>query len=113
MTNRERLLDKLRPVAFAIAYRMLGSVSEVKDVVREALLGVHQALDVGEQIGSPHGPAHQLAATPPARSGANCAPTQRRGPRGRLASSPFLAKRMIVSTQRAVICQQPGHKARP
>src|SRR5215472_8344802 len=29
MTNRERLLDELRPAAFAIAYRMLGSVSEV------------------------------------------------------------------------------------
>jgi RNA polymerase sigma-70 factor (ECF subfamily) len=28
MTERERLLDELRPVAFAIAYRMLGSVSE-------------------------------------------------------------------------------------
>jgi hypothetical protein len=28
MTDRERLLDELRPVAFAIAYRMLGSVSE-------------------------------------------------------------------------------------
>ncbi len=27
MTARERLLDELRPVAFAIAYRMLGSVS--------------------------------------------------------------------------------------
>jgi hypothetical protein len=27
MSDRERLLDELRPVAFAIAYRMLGSVS--------------------------------------------------------------------------------------
>ena len=43
---------------------MLDSVSEVEDVMREALLGVHQALDVGEQIGSPHSPAHQLAAAP-------------------------------------------------
>ncbi len=38
MTDRERLLDELRPVAFAIAYRMLGSVSEAEDVVQEALL---------------------------------------------------------------------------
>jgi RNA polymerase sigma-70 factor (TIGR02957 family) len=54
MTDRERLLDELRPVAFAIAYRMLGSVSEAEDVVQEALLRVHQALDRGEQIVSPH-----------------------------------------------------------
>ena len=55
MTDRERLLDELRPVAFAIAYRMLGSVSEAEDVVQEALLRVHQALDAGEQIPSPRG----------------------------------------------------------
>jgi RNA polymerase sigma-70 factor (TIGR02957 family) len=54
MTDRERLLDELRPVAFAIAYRMLGSVSEAEDVVQEALLRVHQALDSGERIASPH-----------------------------------------------------------
>jgi RNA polymerase sigma-70 factor (TIGR02957 family) len=53
MTGREQLLDELRPVAFAIAYRMLGSVSEAEDVVQEALLRVHRALDAGEQIASP------------------------------------------------------------
>ena len=53
MTERERLLDELRPVAFAIAYRMLGSVSEAEDVVQEALLRVHRALDRGERIASP------------------------------------------------------------
>jgi RNA polymerase sigma-70 factor (TIGR02957 family) len=53
MTDRERLLDGLRPVAFGIAYRMLGSVSEAEDVVQEALLRVDQALDAGEQIASP------------------------------------------------------------
>jgi RNA polymerase sigma-70 factor (TIGR02957 family) len=53
MTDRERLLEELRPVAFAIAYRMLGSVSEAEDVVQEALLQVHQALDAGERIASP------------------------------------------------------------
>jgi RNA polymerase sigma factor (sigma-70 family) len=53
MTDRERLFDELRPVAFAIAYRMLGSVSEAEDVVQEALLRVHQALQAGEQIASP------------------------------------------------------------
>ncbi len=53
MTDRERLLDDLRPVAFAMAYRMLGSVSEAEDVVQEALLRVHQAIDNGEQLASP------------------------------------------------------------
>jgi RNA polymerase sigma-70 factor (TIGR02957 family) len=53
MTDRERLLDELRPFAFAIAYRMLGSVSEAEDVVQEALLRVHQTLQAGEQITSP------------------------------------------------------------
>jgi RNA polymerase sigma-70 factor (TIGR02957 family) len=53
MTERERLLEELRPVAFAIAYRMLGSVSEAEDVVQEALLRLHQALDAGEHIASP------------------------------------------------------------
>src|SRR5215467_9314570 len=53
MTDRERLLGELRPVAFAIAYRMLGSVSEAEDIVQEALLRVHQALEAGEQIASP------------------------------------------------------------
>ena len=53
MTPHERLLDELRPASFAIAYRMLGSVSEAEDVVQEALLRVHRALDAGEQIASP------------------------------------------------------------
>ena len=53
MTDRERLLAELRPVAFAIAYRMLGSVSEAEDVVQESLLRVHQSLDAGERIASP------------------------------------------------------------
>jgi RNA polymerase sigma-70 factor (TIGR02957 family) len=53
MTDRERLLDELRPVASAIAYRMLGSVSEAEDVVQEALLRVNQVLDDGERIASP------------------------------------------------------------
>jgi len=53
MRGREQLLDELRPIAFAIAYRMLGSVSEAEDVVQEALLRVHQALEDGQEIESP------------------------------------------------------------
>jgi RNA polymerase sigma-70 factor (ECF subfamily) len=53
MTERERLLDELRPVSFAIAYRMLGSVAEAEDIVQEALLRVHQTLEGGESIASP------------------------------------------------------------
>jgi RNA polymerase sigma-70 factor (ECF subfamily) len=53
MTEREQMLDELRPVSFAIAYRMLGSVSEAEDVVQEALLRVHQAIDAGEELDSP------------------------------------------------------------
>ena len=53
VTNREQLLDELRPVGFTIAYRMLGSVSEAEDVVQKALLRVHQALDQGDWIASP------------------------------------------------------------
>jgi RNA polymerase sigma-70 factor (TIGR02957 family) len=53
VSPREELLAELRPAAFAIAYQMLGSVSEAEDVVQEALLRVHQALEAGEQIASP------------------------------------------------------------
>ncbi|MGH7920362.1 MAG: RNA polymerase sigma-70 factor [Candidatus Dormibacteraceae bacterium] len=53
MSERERLLVELRPVAFAIAYRMLGSVSESEDIVQEALLRLHRALEDGQRIQSP------------------------------------------------------------
>ena len=44
---RGQLLEELRPAAFAIAYRMLGSVAEAEDVVQEALLRLHRALRGG------------------------------------------------------------------
>jgi RNA polymerase sigma-70 factor (ECF subfamily) len=47
------ILEELRPRAFAVAYRMLGSVSEAEDIVQEALLRLHLALDQGERIESP------------------------------------------------------------
>ena len=53
MTDRERLLDEVRPAAFAIAYRMLGSVSDAEDIVQEALLRLHRALENGQEIQSP------------------------------------------------------------
>jgi len=45
--------EELRPKAFAIAYRMLGSVSEAEDVVQEAFLRLHGAVRSGERIESP------------------------------------------------------------
>jgi RNA polymerase sigma-70 factor (TIGR02957 family) len=53
LTTREELLDELRPGAFAIAYRMLGSVAEAEDIVQEALLRLDRTLDDGERIESP------------------------------------------------------------
>ena len=47
------LYGELRPRAFAIAYQMLGSVSEAEDVVQEAFLRMHQTLQRDEQITSP------------------------------------------------------------
>jgi RNA polymerase sigma-70 factor (ECF subfamily) len=51
MTDEQ--LEELRPSAFAIAYRMLGSVSEAEDVVQEGLLRLHRAREGGERIESP------------------------------------------------------------
>ncbi|MGN9910596.1 RNA polymerase sigma-70 factor [Phytohabitans sp. LJ34] len=47
------LYSELRPRAFAIAYQMLGSVSEAEDVVQEAFLRMHQTLRRDERIASP------------------------------------------------------------
>lgn len=47
------LFDELRPRALAIAYRMLGSVSEAEDIVQESLLRLHGVLEAGEEIDVP------------------------------------------------------------
>jgi RNA polymerase sigma-70 factor (ECF subfamily) len=46
-------LEALRPRAFGIAYRMLGSVSEAEDIVQEGLLRLHGALQGDEPVASP------------------------------------------------------------
>ena len=46
------ITEELRPRAFAVAYRMLGSVSEAEDIVQEALLRLHNTLEQGERIES-------------------------------------------------------------
>ena len=51
--SNDVLLEELRPRAFAIAYRMLGSVAEAEDVVQEALIRVNTTLEDGERIDSP------------------------------------------------------------
>jgi RNA polymerase sigma-70 factor (ECF subfamily) len=44
--------EDLRPLMFALAYRMVGSVSDAEDLVQEAYLRIQQALAVGTEIES-------------------------------------------------------------
>jgi RNA polymerase sigma-70 factor (ECF subfamily) len=42
--------DRLRPLMFSIAYRMLGSVAEAEDVVQEAFLRLHRSAQDGHDV---------------------------------------------------------------
>lgn len=53
MTSDEVELEALRRRAFAIAYRMLGSVAEAEDIVQDTLLRFHRVREAGEQIDAP------------------------------------------------------------
>jgi RNA polymerase sigma-70 factor, ECF subfamily len=48
-------LAEYRPLAVAVAYRMLGSVADAEDVAQETLLRVHRELSAGTELTSPRG----------------------------------------------------------
>ncbi|GAA1856800.1 sigma-70 family RNA polymerase sigma factor [Myceligenerans crystallogenes] len=52
---RDELLGRLRPLSFAVAYRMLGSVTEAEDVVQEALWKVSRQTQEPEGLRNPEG----------------------------------------------------------
>jgi RNA polymerase sigma-70 factor (ECF subfamily) len=45
--------EELRPLAFSIAYRMMGSVAEAEDLVQEALIRMYRVEEEGQAIESP------------------------------------------------------------
>ena len=51
--SAESEVKSYRPLAFAIAYRMLGSVAEAEDIVQEAFMRLHQARQAGVAVESP------------------------------------------------------------
>jgi RNA polymerase sigma-70 factor (ECF subfamily) len=51
--EEQALYEELRPKAFAVAYRMLGSVGEAEDVVQEGLIRLHREIEGGAEIESP------------------------------------------------------------
>ena len=53
MTNLAVAHHELRPLMFLIAYRTLGSVAEAEDIVQEAFLRIHKAVDAGEVLEVP------------------------------------------------------------
>jgi RNA polymerase sigma-70 factor (ECF subfamily) len=53
MTDLAATHDRLRPLMFSVAYRMLGSVSEAEDVVQDAFLRMHESVEGGTEITTP------------------------------------------------------------
>jgi RNA polymerase sigma-70 factor (ECF subfamily) len=49
----EDLFAEFRPLMFAIAYRMVGSVTDAEDIVQEAFLRFHRETKAGAKIESP------------------------------------------------------------
>ncbi len=56
LTTAAEAFDDLRPLLFAIAYRMLGSVTEAEDIVQEAFLRYHRVVAGGQPPGGPGAP---------------------------------------------------------
>ena len=52
MSDARETFESLRPLLFAIAYRMLASVSDAEDVLQETYLRWRRAVDDGVEIGS-------------------------------------------------------------
>ena len=52
MNDAHETFESLRPLLFAIAYRMLASVSDAEDVLQESYLRYRRVLDEGTVIGS-------------------------------------------------------------
>ena len=52
MSDARETFERLRPLLFAIAYRMLASVSDADDVLQEAFLRWRRAVDDGVEIAS-------------------------------------------------------------
>jgi RNA polymerase sigma-70 factor, ECF subfamily len=53
LASPESEVSAYRPLAFAIAYRMLGSVAETEDILQEAFLRLHRARQEGVVVESP------------------------------------------------------------